>query len=113
MIMQMLTHMLKGMGSIERAYDIESAEQLLRTFDPHLVLLDLVVPPNSGSGHDLIRRMRSNDQTQRKPILVVSAASVETLDEAAKAGADLIIRKPFRMDWLRSDVEVLLRRAGF
>lgn len=113
MIMQMLSQMLKDMGSIERAYDIESAQQLLRAFDPHLVLLDLVIPPNDHSGNDLIRTMRSDDQTRPKPILVVSAASLELLGEAAKAGADLIIRKPFRMEWLRSDVEVLLRRAGF
>lgn len=111
MIMQMLSQMLKDMGSIERAYDIESAQKLVRAFDPHLVLVDLVIPLSDSSGSDLIRMLRSDDQTRRKPILVVSAASVELLGEAAKAGANLIIRKPFRMEWLRSDVEVLLRRA--
>lgn len=113
MIMQMLSLMLKDMGSIEYACDIESAQRLLRDFDPHLVLLDLVIPPDGRSGSDLIRMMRSDDQTRPKPILVVSAASVEILGEAAKAGADLIMRKPFRMEWLRSDAAVLLRRAGF
>jgi DNA-binding response OmpR family regulator len=79
------------------APDIGDALRVLNAFRIDAVVLDMQLP--SGSGLDVIQRLRSYSRTGDVPIIVVSG----TLDERAAefalaAGADSFFRKPPDLD---------------
>src|SRR5262245_25308647 len=61
---------------------------------PDLVLLDIRLPDISGI--EVCRRLRSDSETQRIPIVHISATHVSPADEAssADAGADIYLAEP-------------------
>jgi PAS domain S-box-containing protein len=77
---------------------------LARAERPDLVLLDLGLPDLSG--HEVLRRLRSEEATAQVPVVVVSAdARRETIEQLLSAGALDYLPKPI-------DVERLLELAG-
>jgi two-component system KDP operon response regulator KdpE len=75
---------------------------------PHLAIVDLVLPDESGIG--LCRRLR---EWSTMPILVLSAIGDEqTKIEALHHGADDYVTKPFGHGELVARVRAALRRAG-
>jgi two-component system, response regulator len=60
---------------------------------PQLILLDLKLPKIDG--HEVLKRIRSNEQTQLLPIVILTA-SVEDKDrlEGYRLGANSYVRKP-------------------
>jgi DNA-binding response OmpR family regulator len=83
--------------------------------DPHnpppaLVLLDRMLPGNSGI--EICQFMRLYKNTKNTPILMVTAlTSPEQIIEGLDAGADDYITKPFDLNVLLARVRALLRRA--
>lgn len=82
--------------------------ELVRSFRPEVVLLDLVLPDTDG-----IALTRTIRQESDAPILLLSAVGddrkkVEALDE----GADDYITKPFNMEELLARLRVALRRSA-
>jgi two-component system, NtrC family, response regulator AtoC len=74
---------------------------------PDLVLLDQVLP--DGDGLDQIGSLRAIDP-ELPIVLMTGHGSVDLAVEALKVGAVDFIEKPFRIEHLRANVEVLLDR---
>ncbi len=89
----------------------DEADLLLRESVPDLVLLDWMLPGLSGI--ELCRRLRQRPETQRLPIILLTARGAE--DERVRGlatGADDYIVKPFSVPELLARVSALLRRAA-
>ena len=88
----------------------DNAEDALRLFhehQPHLVILDVMLP--SRSGFDLCRIIRQHSQT---PVLFLTArAAEEDKIRGFELGADDYIVKPFSVAELIARVRSILRRA--
>lgn len=89
----------------------DEAELVLRETVPDLMLLDWMLPGLSGI--ELCRRLRQRPETQRLPIILLTARGEE--DERVRGlatGADDYIVKPFSVPELIARVGALMRRAA-
>ncbi|MCI5821975.1 MAG: response regulator transcription factor [Lachnospiraceae bacterium] len=76
---------------------------------PDLVLLDVMLPDESGN--EIVRKLRKNPDTKKLPIIMVTAKTTELdLVKGLEDGADDYIKKPFSVMELISRVKALLRR---
>ncbi|GBF76997.1 DNA-binding response regulator [Paenibacillus sp. 598K] len=81
--------------------------RLLGEFDPHIVLLDLMLPDRDGM--ELCGEIRESSQV---PIMIISMKTeVSERVQALKAGADDYLCKPFSMHELTARVYALIRRT--
>lgn len=89
--------------------DSASAERELASSIPDLILLDWMLPGESGL--TLAKRWRSDPRTQAVPIIMLTARGDEA-DRVAglDAGADDYIAKPFSTKELLARVRAVLRR---
>lgn len=83
------------------------AGQLLESFDPDLMTLDLKMPGIPGI--ELLETLRRNEIDKRLGIVVVSGMPECELQEALNKGADQILAKPFRNEDLLSCIRKLGR----
>lgn len=97
----------------EEGYEVRQALtgqdglDMLDTFEPNLLLLDLMLPDTEGIA--LCERIRSRSDV---PIMVVSLKNeVSERVNALKAGADDYLCKPFSLHELTARVFALLRRS--
>jgi two-component system, OmpR family, phosphate regulon response regulator PhoB len=98
-------------------YDVESvargdeADIRIRERTPDLILLDWMLPGLSGI--ELCRRLRQRGETQRLPIIMLTARGEESERVRGLAtGADDYVVKPFSVPELLARVRALLRRAS-
>lgn len=77
---------------------------------PDIVLLDIMLPDESGT--NVLKKLRSNPDTKKLPVIMVTAKTQE-LDviRGLDGGADDYIKKPFSVMELISRVNALLRRT--
>ncbi len=88
----------------------DEAEVRLREAVPDLVLLDWMLPGLSGI--ELCRRIRLRPETERLPVIMLTARGEEGERVRGLAtGADDYIVKPFSVPELLARVRALLRRA--
>ncbi|MDY3782417.1 MAG: response regulator transcription factor [Candidatus Faecousia sp.] len=89
------------------------ASEFYRAMDdilPDLVLLDVMLPDESG--YEIVKRLRSQSQTRRLPVIMVTAKTSEMdMVKGLDDGADDYIKKPFSVMELLSRVKALLRRS--
>ncbi len=77
---------------------------------PDLVLLDIMMPDMDG--YEVARRLRSNPETTRIPILMFTAKSqAEDRIIGHDAGADDYLTKPTHPTQLQAHVQALLKRS--
>ena len=77
---------------------------------PDLVLLDIMLPDQSG--FEIVRKLRKESKTRRIPVIMVTAKTSEAdMVKGLDDGADDYIRKPFSVLELLSRVKALLRRT--
>lgn len=87
------------------AVDGPEALEHLRTGEPDLVILDLMLPQTSG--FEILDAIRAGSTLRTTPVVVVTAWShVEAA--AREAGADQFISKPFEPEELEAAVRRLL-----
>lgn len=99
---------------ISEAPDGKTALQMLKSAEAEGKPFDFVVTdchmPNMG-GIDLLRAIREEAPLQNLPVLLVTAeATRNTILEAAKAGADGYIVKPFNADTLRTKLQQIMSK---
>ena len=88
----------------------DEAETRLREAVPDLVILDWMLPGLSGI--ELCRRLRTRAETERLPVIMLTARGEETERVRGLAtGADDYVVKPFSVPELLARVRALLRRA--
>lgn len=92
LIRMSLSRVLKGRGHIvEVAEDGLDGEKKWLSFQPDIVVLDVLMPGLSGP--QLIEKVHR--QTKAKVVLISAYAADYDLESIKKLGADLFIAKPF------------------
>ena len=94
-----------------RAADAEQALAIIRETLPDLVLLDWMLPGQSGLA--IARNLRGNARTRGVPIIMLTAKSAES-DKilGLEAGADDYVTKPFSPRELLARIKAVLRRRA-
>lgn len=88
----------------------DEAEMRLRETVPDLLVLDWMVP--AVSGIELCRRLRLRPETERLPVIMLTARGEENdRVRGLTTGADDYLVKPFSMPEFVARVRALLRRA--
>jgi len=111
-IQELIAYNLKQAGHQPlRADNAEQAMNLVQNALPDLVLLDWMLPGQSGI--DFARRLRSDKRTRTVPIIMLTART----DEQDKltgldTGADDYITKPFSPRELNARIKAVLRRRA-
>ncbi len=92
------------------AESARQARQHLREDVPDLIILDVIMPGETGL--DLCRSVRTNTSLESIPILFLSAKfQTDEIVAGLDAGGDDYITKPFELKELRARVRALLRRV--
>ncbi len=87
----------------------EAGLNAVRDHQPHLVLLDLMLPGLSGL--EVCRQLKADSATRRIPVIMLTAkGEEEDIIAGFDAGADDYITKPFRPKILLARVAAVLRR---
>jgi len=91
-------HLAKEGFLVRTARTLVDVEQTIAEDPPGLILLDLMLPDESGFG--FLRRRQADVILASIPIVVLSAAPPDRLLEAKDLGADAFLSKPFDIDAL-------------
>jgi len=111
-IQELLRVNLENAGfSVRAAEDAESAQEQIKSFLPDLVLLDWMLPGQSGLA--FARSLRGDARTRDLPIIMVTARSDEG-DRVAglEAWVDDYVTKPFSPRELKARIKSVLRRRA-
>jgi two-component system, OmpR family, phosphate regulon response regulator PhoB len=94
-----------------RASSAEEAEATIRDELPDVLILDWMLPGESGVS--LARRLRGAERTRNLPILMLTARAMEQ-DKVTglEVGADDFITKPFSPKELAARIKAVLRRRA-
>jgi len=94
-----------------RSRDAEQAGELVRHALPDLILLDWMLPGQSGA--NFARALRQDERTKQVPIIMLTARGQEQ-DKVAglDAGADDYVTKPFSPRELLARIKAVLRRRA-
>jgi len=96
---------------VANGYEVQTAadgvvgQQLVHSFAPDLIILDIVMP--SLDGYSLYQEIRSEYNLKMKPIIVLTGKS-EMGELLRIQGAGVVITKPFKMEDLLQEVSRLL-----
>lgn len=94
-----------------RAFDSEQAETLINAELPDLILLDWMLPGQSGLA--LARKLRNHERTRQVPIIMLTAKGAEQDKiDGLESGADDYITKPFSPKELMARIKAVLRRRA-
>jgi DNA-binding response OmpR family regulator len=110
----MLANFLEMQGyRVFVAYDGEQALRLLseKAGELHLAILDIMVPGTNG--HEICRKIRSNQVTADIPVIFLTARDQEKDEiDGLTLGADDYIAKPASLNLILAHIKTLLRRQA-
>ncbi|MCL2525269.1 MAG: phosphate regulon transcriptional regulator PhoB [Betaproteobacteria bacterium] len=111
-ILELVAINLKHAGFlVARAASAEEAEASIRAALPDLVVLDWMLPGQSGVA--LARKIRAEERSRELPIIMLTArVHEEDKVEGLEAGADDYVTKPFSPKELVARVRAVLRRRA-
>ena len=93
------------------AESVENAQPLVESNPPDLLILDWMLPGQSGI--DFARRLRRTEPTKSMPIIMLSAkGDAEDKVKGLDAGIDDYLAKPFSQKELIARVKAVLRRTN-
>ena len=107
-IQKMLAHALEREGfQVHVVGDGEAALEAVDAYEPHLIILDIMLPKVDGT--EVIRRVRSQSDV---PVIMLTAKDDE-IDRVVglELGADDYVTKPFAVRELVARVRAIMRRA--
>ncbi len=111
-IREMLSFVLdqNGYQAIE-AEDLDSAMEALVEPYPELILLDWMLPGNSGI--QIAKKIKQNDHTRKIPIIMLTArGEEEDKVKGLEVGADDYVTKPFSPKELMARIKAVIRRVS-
>lgn len=107
-IQKMLVHALEREGfQVHAVGDGEAALQAVGSYEPHLIILDIMLPKLDGT--EVCRRVRAKSDV---PIIMLTAKDDE-IDRVVglELGADDYVTKPFAVREVVARVRAIMRRA--
>ena len=105
-ISDLIEYLLTGLGFNVTSYaTVDAFDRRPSGFAPELLILDIMLP--DGSGLDICRRWKAEQDTQNIPVLMMSAHS-EGKSLAQDVCADDFISKPFDIDEFTGKVRLFL-----
>lgn len=109
-ILEILRFNLVAEGyTVETAKNGDIALTKAKTFLPHLIILDMMMPGKSGI--EVCKLLRSNNIHDNALIIFLTAKSDDLSEvEGLESGADDYLKKPIKPNVLLSKVESLFRR---
>ncbi len=91
------------------AYDGLDGFMKMKEYNPDLILLDWMLPGISGI--DMLKKVRSDENLNKKPVIMLTAKNMESDKiEGLEIGADDYITKPFSVKELLARITSVLRR---
>jgi two-component system phosphate regulon response regulator PhoB len=104
-------HLVDAGYEVRAAPDAETAQQALKEMLPDLVLLDWMLPGQSGLA--FAKQLRADPRTKELPVIMVTARSDEA-DRVAglEAWVDDYVTKPFSPRELKARIKSVLRRRA-
>jgi two-component system phosphate regulon response regulator PhoB len=111
-IQELVAINLEHLGhKVLRAASAEEAETAIRAALPDVLVLDWMLPGESGLA--FARRLRADERTRDLPILMLTARAMEQ-DKISglEAGADDYLTKPFSPKELAARIKAVLRRRA-
>ncbi len=102
----LLSFLLEQLGcTIITAADGKTAVDVAQSYQPSLILLDMMLPDFDGL--EVLSRLRHNPLTTPIPVIAVTAmARPEDRERILSAGCEEYVTKPYIVD----ELEILLRR---
>jgi excisionase family DNA binding protein len=102
--------LLEGKYELATATDGFDAGQQVVTFNPDLIILDIMLP--GMDGFEVCRRVKTDSATQRIKILAITGfATEENVRRILHTGADDYLAKPLKLQDLQEKVAELLGRG--
>lgn len=97
-----------GIYNVRLAMNLAEAREVLATFLPEMIVLDIMLP--DGSGLDFLKELR---EERNVPVLLLTALGTpEDIVKGLKSGGDDYLPKPYDYNVLLARIEALLNRAG-
>ncbi|HVL00325.1 MAG TPA: chemotaxis response regulator CheY [Dongiaceae bacterium] len=109
---RIIKNLLRDLGftNTQEADDGSSALPLLKASDFDFLITDWNMPGMTGI--DLLKAVRSDDKLKSLPVLMVTAeAKREQIIEAAQAGVNGYVVKPFTAQALKEKIEKIFERV--
>lgn len=102
----LMTYTLEPLDcSVITAVDGDTALEKARTYQPDLILLDIMLYPTNGM--EIVAKLKQDPKTRSIPVVAVTAlARSEDKDRILEAGCDDYISKPYMLE----DIEALIHR---
>jgi DNA-binding response OmpR family regulator len=89
------------------AFDGEEALARVKTEDPDVIILDLIMPKLNGM--DVLKKVREDPAGKWRPVIIVSANDeLETIKKCYNMEAELYLTKPCTMDNLVRGVKTVI-----
>ena len=105
-LLRRLLEKMMPAAELDVAMDGFEAGRKLETFQPDLIILDLMLP--GVDGFQVCRNIRSDERTKNVKILAISGLRADDTEKKIMAiGADGFLAKPFKIDRLRAVVGAL------
>lgn len=105
-ILEVVSLIIEEMGhSVARA---KNRKQFIsKTADEKFDLYILDYWLNGSKTDDIVKKLRNNDETRNKPLMLISATTnLKAIGERLKA--DAVVAKPFELDHLQEQINSLL-----
>jgi len=101
-----------GEYELRTAYDGEQTLQQVATWQPDLILLDIMMPRISG--FEVCKRLRADPTTQDIAVLMITALDQPSdVERAVEAGTDEFLTKPINKSELVLRIRSLLRARQY
>jgi two-component system OmpR family response regulator len=84
----------------------EQAARLITEFDPHVIILDIMMP--GMSGHEVLRQSKQQFPNPPEVVILSARTGIDDISEGKKAGAFTYLFKPVTRSKLLQAVEAAL-----